>query len=69
MSKLQDMVTRSKTFLADVTAEMHRCSWPERQELVESTVVVIVSVVMLSVFVGFSDKVLVLLLKLLVRPG
>ena len=69
MSKLQDAITRSRTFFADVAAEMRRCTWPERQELVESTVVVIVSVVMLSMFVAFGDKILVVLLKLLIRPG
>ena len=69
MSKLQDSITKSRTFFADVAAEMHRCTWPERRELVESTIVVISSVVMLSVFVGISDKILVLLLKLLIRSG
>jgi preprotein translocase subunit SecE len=69
MSRLRDAVAKSKAFLAEVGAEMRRCTWPERQELIESTVVVIVSVVVLSMFVGFSDKVLVVLLKLLIRPG
>lgn len=69
MSKLRDWMAGSKAFFADVAAETRRCTWPERQELVESTVVVIVSVVMLSVFVGFSDKVLVVVLKLLIRAG
>ena len=67
MSKLQDGIAGVRAFFADVLAEMHKCTWPERDELVESTVVVIVSVVLLSAFVGISDKILVLTLKLLIR--
>jgi len=69
MSKLQDSITKSRTFFADVAAEMRRCTWPERQELIESTIVVIVSVILLSIFVGFSDKIMVILLKLLIRSS
>jgi preprotein translocase subunit SecE len=69
MSMLQDRVSGIRTFFAEVAAEVHKCTWPERQELLESTVVVIVSVVMMSVFVGVSDKLLMMLLKMLIRPG
>jgi preprotein translocase SecE subunit len=52
-----------------VVAETKKCTWPERQELIESTVVVIAAVVLLSMFVGVSDKLLVSLLKIFISAG
>ncbi len=54
-------------FLGEVNLELKKCSWPSRSELMESTVVVIVSVVLLAVFVGLSDGVLLALLRLVLR--
>jgi preprotein translocase subunit SecE len=54
-----------RTFFSEVVDETRKSVWPERQELVESTIVVVVSVVLLSAFVGVSDKLLVTLLGLL----
>ncbi len=56
-------------FWDEVAAEARKCNWPDRQELVESTIVVIVAVLLLSAFVGVSDKLLVTLLRLLVSAG
>lgn len=69
MGKLQEKTKSLKVFWDDVVTETKKCSWPERQELFESTVVVIVAVVLLSVFVGVSDKVLVSVLKLIINAG
>ena len=66
MSWLRDRVERFRTFVGEVAGETRKSTWPERQELVESTVVVIASVLILSVFVGISDKALVSLVKALV---
>lgn len=37
-------------------AELKKCTWPTRDELKESTVVVIVSVIILSAFVFVVDR-------------
>jgi len=63
------VVTRIKTFIDEVTLEMKRSTWPERKTLVSHTVIVIVSVIMLGVFVGVSDKILATLLLWLVPQG
>jgi len=47
--------------------ELKKCSWPTRAELVESTVVVIISVLIVGVFVGASDLVLNGLLRMVIR--
>jgi|ETNmetMinimDraft_15_1059895.scaffolds.fasta_scaffold163643_2 preprotein translocase subunit SecE len=58
-----------KTFWEEVVAETKKSTWPERQELMESTLVVIVAVILLSAFVGVSDKLLVSSIKLLISLG
>ncbi|MBU1909712.1 MAG: preprotein translocase subunit SecE, partial [Verrucomicrobia bacterium] len=50
-----------------VRMEMKKCSWPSRSELADSTMVVIVSVVMIAIFVGLSDLVLTGLLRTVIR--
>jgi len=69
MKKVQEGMKRSRGFADDVVAEMKKCSWPSRQELMSSTAVVIVSVLIMSLFVGLSDKILMSVLKLLVPAG
>ena len=65
MSFLKEKIDGVRTFVSEVGMETKKCVWPERQELVESTVVVVVSVILLSAFVGVSDKLLLWLLGLL----
>ncbi len=67
MSKLQQAITGIKTFVEEVRAELKKCSWPTRPELFESTVVVIVSVLIVSGFVGVSDVVIREFLRLVIR--
>ena len=45
-------------FLNDVKLEMGKVSWSTREELIGSTVVVLVSLAILSVFIGICDLVL-----------
>ena len=67
--KTDSIITRFKRFLDDVVVEMKRSSWPNRKTLVSHTIIVIVSVCMLGIYVGISDKLLATLLKLLVPQG
>ena len=55
------------SFISDVGVELKKSAWPTRSELIESTVVVIVSVVMLALFVGLCDLVLMRLLKVIIH--
>lgn len=47
------------TFLNEVVVELKKSAWPTRQELVDSTMVVLMTVILLGVFVALSDVVLV----------
>jgi preprotein translocase subunit SecE len=42
-------------FLKEARAELGKVSWPTRQELYESTILVIVSVIIVTVFIGAID--------------
>jgi preprotein translocase subunit SecE len=66
MDKVKQAVDGGRAFLSDVGQEMRKTTWPARKELVDSTVVVIVSVVLLSLFVGLCDRVLMIVLQVLV---
>jgi len=67
MSKVQESVQNIRGFFAEVVGEVRKSSWPDRRELLSSTAVVILAVVVLSFFVGAFDAVLRELLKLLLR--
>lgn len=47
-----------------IVAEMKKCTWPTRDELKSSTVVVIICVFILSVFVALADWVSQLVIRL-----
>ena len=48
-------VTRIKDFVQDVLVEFRKVTWPSRQELINSTTVVIVVTVVLAFFLGGVD--------------
>ncbi len=52
------MINKIIDYLKKVKAELEKVAWPTRQELTNSTGVVLVLVVACSVFLGFIDKVL-----------
>ena len=45
-------------FLRDVRGEVRKVTWPGKQEIIGSTVVVILSVGIMSVFLGLVDLLL-----------
>ena len=52
------LVARAREFLKEVQVESTKVSWPTRNELRDSTVVVIATVLIVSVFIGIVDRVL-----------
>ena len=53
-------------FLGQVRAEMGKVAWPSKDELISSTVVVIVTMLLLGVFIGVCDLVLSRAINLLI---
>ena len=56
-------------FLVEVFSELKKSSWPTRKELVDSTVVVLVSFVVLGMFVATADYVFVRIIRSLLGSG
>jgi preprotein translocase subunit SecE len=54
-------------FVVDVWAELKKSSWPTRKELVDSTIVVIVTILVLGIFVALADLVFLRVVALLTR--
>ena len=45
-----------REYLKDVRGELKKVSWPTREELRDSTVVVIVTVLLVAAFIGIVDQ-------------
>jgi preprotein translocase subunit SecE len=67
MKKIVELFNMLMTFLGEVKIELKKCTWPTRQELFGSTMVVVISVLIIGVFVGLSDTVLMGLLRAVLR--
>ena len=58
IESLKQPVTRSREFLEECWAELKKVHWPNRKETQAATLVVIVSVVVVSLYLGLVDFVL-----------
>ena len=54
-------------FVVEVWLELKKSSWPTRKELIDSTIVVIVTILVLGVFVALADLVFLRVVALLTR--
>ena len=62
-----NLITGAKEYIRDVRVEMNKVAWPPRTELRDSTMVVIVMVILVSIFIGIVDRVLALAFEALVK--
>ncbi len=63
------MLARFSSYLRETSLEMKRVSWPSMAELKESTVVVLVTVLVITLMLFVVDKVLDLGMKQLISLG
>jgi preprotein translocase subunit SecE len=52
------MLEKIKQFLKEVRSELTKVTWTSREELIYSTIIVIVVSIVLAVFIGLVDVVL-----------
>lgn len=57
------MVGKIKKFANEVVAEMKKVSWPSKEQLRESTIVVIVVTGIMTVFTFIVDEIMTLIVK------
>jgi len=63
MSAMQQL----QEFVKDVRLESTKVSWPTREELRDSTTVVIITVLLVAVFIGIVDRILTAAVGLIFR--
>lgn len=59
-------MSKIKHYLEEVKIEMRKVVWPTRKELIESTWIVIVSVIFFAVLIGLLDKIFFKILRLII---
>ncbi len=62
-----DFLRRAQEFVREVVAEFRKVTWPSRQELINSTVVVITVTVVVSLFLGAVDVALARIVEMILR--
>ena len=62
-----DFLRRVQEFVREVLAEFRKVTWPTRQELINSTVVVITVTVVVSLFLGAVDVALARIVERILR--
>jgi preprotein translocase subunit SecE len=60
------MLSRVSEFIKDVRLEASKVTWPTRKELQESTMVVVVTVTIISIFTAIVDRVVVRAITLII---
>ena len=62
-----DAVEKTRGFVQEVSVEVKKVSWPSRQELKESTILVLLTVTILMILTALVDRVFSMLIELIVR--
>jgi preprotein translocase subunit SecE len=57
------MIEKIKKFFGETRVEMRKVTWPTRDELKESTKIVIVATFVVTIFIGVVDEILTLLVR------
>jgi preprotein translocase subunit SecE len=57
------MFEKIKNFLSETRAEMRKVTWPTRDELIESTKIVIIASFVVTLFIGLIDQLLTLIIR------
>jgi preprotein translocase subunit SecE len=64
LEKVRNFFTSIPRFLAEVKAEMKKVSFPSREEVVGTTIVVLITSVVFAVYLWVADMVIVQLFKM-----
>ena len=68
-TKKPNLVVKTKAFFAEVVTELKKSAWPTRRELLDSTLVVIVTMLILGMFVAVADLVFVKIIGMLTKSA
>lgn len=62
-----EYVDKAKDYFKEVMVELKRVTWPSKKETMAATWVVIITVIILSIFLGIVDLGLSQLIKLFIK--
>ena len=63
----QNIINRLRRFLGEVNIEGRKVVWPNRKELIASTTVVIVTVLLVAISIGLMDFVFSKLIGIIIK--
>jgi len=61
------MIEKIKDFFKETKLEMYKVTWPSKQDLISSTIVVVVISIFFAVYLGIVDGLLTVVYRYLVR--
>lgn len=64
MEKIKELWPKAKQFFREVRVELKKVTWPSRKETIASTSVVLITVILVSFFLGIVDLGLSRLIKI-----
>jgi preprotein translocase subunit SecE len=64
-----DMIEKIKKYLKETLSELRKMTWPTKQELIGSTIVVIVVSLVVAIFIGVVDRLLSAVIKTIFGGG
>lgn len=64
-NEMSNPLIKAREFVIEVVTELKRSQWPAQKELMDSTLLVIVSMVLLGLFVSVVDRVFLKVVQLL----
>jgi preprotein translocase subunit SecE len=57
------MFEKVRRYLGEIMVEMRKVTWPTRDELKESTKLVIIATFVVTIFVGLVDQILTIIIR------
>ena len=69
LQKKPNIVVKTKAFFNEVVIELKKSAWPTRKELIDSTLMVIVTMVVLGAFIAFADLLFVKIVGMLTKSA
>jgi preprotein translocase subunit SecE len=64
MGETMSAKERIETYISETRTELRKVTWPSRDELKQSTKVVIIATILVTVFIGIVDQILSRIIKL-----
>jgi preprotein translocase subunit SecE len=61
------MIAKLRNFFLEVKGEMAKVTWPTREELIGSTGVVLMTMLILSTFIGLTDFIVSIAMTFILR--